>query len=127
MNWHDISIWFDTAFICVPLLFVLLTPAQDGLTTEQAGEIRRKTFYLLAATVASLGLMAIGHRLYTGDGTMALWALFFPLWFAGAMRIMPLKRPAWFENAAAQDGVRTAQLTSRVAQSPVPAVMWGLP
>ncbi len=124
MSWQKYSIFFDTAFICTPYLLTIVFPAKPKLAGKVADEVRRKTLYLLAATVASLAIMLAAHRFYTGSGNLALWVLFFPLWFLGAMRIMPLKRPSWFAINQKGSNIRTATLTSRLSSSPIPSAAW---
>ena len=124
MKWQEYSIFFDTLFISLPFLLTVFLSADPKPVGEAAVDLRRKIIYLLFATLCCLAIMLMAHKFYKGSGNLALWVFFFPLWFLGAMRILPLKRPNWFANVHQDSTIRTAKLSSRLVTSPIPLIAW---
>jgi len=120
--------WFTLTFtpfmLLAPIAIVLLTPKQKSPAPD-AALVRRRLARLLVATATALAIFAALYLFVAEVAARFAWVMFFPLWFGLAVPLYAARRPRDAQPPHEASGrVRTAALTNRLRENPVPASAW---
>lgn len=122
MEWFTFT--FTPFMLLAPIAIVLLTPKQKHPAPDDV-LVRRRLRRLIIATAAALLIFLALYFFVAEVAARFAWVMFFPLWFGFAVPLYAARRPRDAQPPHQAAGpVRTATLTNRLREDPVPAGAW---